>query len=821
MKNFKTRLRATASVSLVSFLLAAGAHAQDESGEEPAATATATESTESTRRLGAITVTAQKREQSLQDVPIVVTALSGELLNDAGVQDIKELTVVTPGLLVTSSSKQANTTARIRGVGTVGDNPGLESSVGVVVDGVPRARNGVSFGDLGELERIEVLKGPQGTLFGKSTSAGVINIVTKKPSSELESIFELGIGNEGFLRTSGEVTGPLSDTVSGRIFGVYEERGGLLDVETGNGPRTSDETSQYDFYSVRGQLLFEPSSELEILLSADYTDREEDCCMGDYIAIDPGRGPLITLLANGDGASANPIDPFDRVAFANRDATQTTEDWGVSATINWETGFGDVTSITAYRDWENGSGQDTDFSAADLWYRDDETSGDSFATFSQELRLAGATDNLDWQVGAFFANEALDRTDSITYGNDYFFYFQQLLLAASAGAFDLAALPGSIYTGDAGATADVYEQSADTYAVFTNNTLSVTDQFDLTVGLRYTIDEKTLTSDFDGNAGSCATALAVLGAASGLTPTLCLPWTNDNFVGVSATQDRSDEEMSGTVKGAYRFNENVMSYASYSRGYKSGGFNLDRSQFGPTDPMPFQPNLDTGFDPEIVDAYELGFKSNNAANSLFFNGAIFYQEYTDFQLNTFTGTSFIVTSVPGVTSKGAEFDFRYLPEELEGLTLQGGLVYAETQYEDFEAVDFFAPPRLPGSTISFAPRWSGTLAATYETSFVNDWDTRLNLSTRYTSRYNTGSNLDPLKDVDPLVLVNARVSFYSDNSPFELEVWAQNLFDEEYYELAFDTPLQGTAATLTAPGTAVGAFLSPPLTFGATARLRF
>ena len=321
MHYFDKLSKATASASVAALLLAAGAHAQVPGDGQD--TTTVTESAASVRRLGAVTVTAQKREQSLQDVPIVVTALSGELLNDAGVQDIKELTVVTPGLLVTSSSKQANTTARIRGVGTVGDNPGLESSVGVVVDGVPRARNGVSFGDLGEIERIEVLKGPQGTLFGKSTSAGVINIVTKKPSDEFESIFEVGIGNKDFLRTSGEITGPLSDTVSGRLYGVYEERGGLLDVETGNGPRTKDETSQYDFYSFRGQLLFEPSSELEILLSADYTNREEDCCMGDYISVDPARGPLITLLANGDGASAFPIDPYDRVAFGEIEVPDT------------------------------------------------------------------------------------------------------------------------------------------------------------------------------------------------------------------------------------------------------------------------------------------------------------------------------------------------------------------------------------------------------------------------------------------------------------------------------------------------------------------
>ena len=218
MYYFNAVSKTTVSVSLAVLLFAAGAHAQVEVDEQGAA-ASGAENVEATRRLGAITVTAQKREQSLQDVPIVVTALSGELLSDAGVQDIKDLTVVTPGLLVTSSSKQANTTARIRGIGTVGDNPGLESSVGVVIDGVPRARNGVSFGDLGEIERIEVLKGPQGTLFGKSTSAGVINVITKKPSDELESIFEVGIGNEGFLRTSAEVTGPLSIRRARRSFG--------------------------------------------------------------------------------------------------------------------------------------------------------------------------------------------------------------------------------------------------------------------------------------------------------------------------------------------------------------------------------------------------------------------------------------------------------------------------------------------------------------------------------------------------------------------------------------------------------------------------
>src|SRR5262245_10304651 len=205
-------------------------------------TAQETEQTqESGRSIETIVVTAQKREQSLQDVPIVVTAVSEQLLQDTGVKDIKDLTVLTPGLTVTSTSSEAATTARIRGVGTVGDNPGLESSVGVVIDGVYRPRNGVSFGDLGELERIEVLKGPQGTLFGKNTSAGVINIVTKQPSQDFSSQVEVSAGNFGIIEGSASINGGLSEGISGRLYVATRERDGFLDVQRGAGPRTEKE----------------------------------------------------------------------------------------------------------------------------------------------------------------------------------------------------------------------------------------------------------------------------------------------------------------------------------------------------------------------------------------------------------------------------------------------------------------------------------------------------------------------------------------------------------------------------------------------------
>jgi iron complex outermembrane receptor protein len=188
-----------------------------------------------------IIVTAQKREQNLQDVPIVVTALSQEALQGAGVHDIKDLQILTPGLIVTSTSNEAITTARIRGVGTVGDNPGLESSVLVTIDGVYRPRNGVGFGDLGNLQRIEVLKGPQGTLFGKNASAGVINIITETPSFTFGANAELTGGNYGQMGGSAYITGPIvADTLAGSLYFADRQRDGYLDVVTSPGPRTND-----------------------------------------------------------------------------------------------------------------------------------------------------------------------------------------------------------------------------------------------------------------------------------------------------------------------------------------------------------------------------------------------------------------------------------------------------------------------------------------------------------------------------------------------------------------------------------------------------
>ena len=252
---------------------------------------TANPTTTSQPTLTEIIVTAQKRQQNIQDVPISVIALSAQQLKDGGVTDIKNLQNLTPGLTVTSTTSENVTTARIRGIGTVGDNPGLESSVGVVIDGVYRPRNGVGFGDLGEIEQIEVLEGPQGELFGKNNDAGVINIVTKRPSTTFGVTAEATGGNYNDREINASVTGPLGDISAARFYAGYQKRDGFLDVNTGLGPNTDNRTDNRNMYTMRGQYLITPSDAVNFLVIADYSKRNESCCG----AVQVSDGPAAVL----------------------------------------------------------------------------------------------------------------------------------------------------------------------------------------------------------------------------------------------------------------------------------------------------------------------------------------------------------------------------------------------------------------------------------------------------------------------------------------------------------------------------------------------
>src|ERR1700729_802777 len=417
--------------------------------------------------LDEIIVTAQKRSENLQDVPISVVAISAQQLKDAGVTDIRSLTILTPGLTVTSEGNEAITTARIRGIGTVGDNPGLESSVGVNIDGVYRPRNGVAFGDLGEIDQIEVLYGPQGELFGKNNDAGVINVTTKNPENTFGAMAEITGGNFNDREFRTSVTGPLNSIMSGRLFMGYQQNDGFLQVVNGVGPSTQNNTNDRHSFNTRGQLLITPSDTVDVLIIADYAKREESCCSAVVEYPGPFQG-LVNVFAStpalggktgalGDspliGQPGVVRLPSSYVAYDNQIITQNVRDMGVSGEVNWNLGFGKLTSITAWRDNSVAGGNDVDYTGIDLLSYPDNGNANStdFKQFSEELRLAGKAGSLNWLVGGFFSNEILStRTLGLT-GNQFETYISAVASASIGAAFN--PLLVSQLTGDApGAT---------------------------------------------------------------------------------------------------------------------------------------------------------------------------------------------------------------------------------------------------------------------------------------------------------------------------------------------------------------------------------
>ncbi len=837
-----TKFAARATASVVA--LAAACFA----GSAAAQSATNTPNAEG-RTLDEVVVTAQKRAQSLSQVPIVVTAVSAQQLQDAGVRDIKDLQILTPGLVVTSTSNETVTTARIRGVGTVGDNPGLESSVGVVIDGVYRARNGVSFGDLGELERIEVLKGPQGTLFGKSTSAGVINIISAKPKFDFGAAGEATFGNYGQYGGSASVTGPLGDKLAGCLFFARRVRDGYNDVVTGPGPRTIDQDFDQDYYTVRGQLLATPTEKLDLRLIVDYTSRDENCCGAVQRVVGSSatsRNALINLTRPGSSALVPDLDA--RTDYSNRDTSQKIDDKGVSLEANYVTPLGTITSVTGFRDWRARIGQDSDFTAADVTYRPtDGRNGVEFRTLSEEVRLSGQVGRLNYVGGVFYANEELRRNDSFLYGSDYYAYFAQRVLGGAPALIGIT--PANFATGLG--TADQYNQNDETVAVFTNDTFDITSKWDVTFGLRFTHDDKELTSRYFTTGGSCRQAQSAFGGlaaaaglatASAVTGGLCLTWENQAFDAYSGTvQTKAEDQFSGTLKTSYHFTRDLMGYLSYARGYKAGGFNLDRTQqtvVTATGPQ-FVPITNTSFSPERANSYEAGVKSQFFHRTLQVNATAFYQEFNQFQLNIFLGTTFTVKSMPRVVTRGADLDFNWLTP-IEGLTMQGGLTYAETQFSNRAPAndpDFCRPlqtggvcgagtalggalNRLPGSRISFAPLYSATYGATYEHPITDRLMGRATVNVKYTSGYNTGSDLAPQKYQDGFALVSGRIGVGPKDEKWAVELWAQNLTGETYNQVVFNGPLQGTETDPAAIRT-YDTFLGQPRTYGVTLRVKY
>jgi iron complex outermembrane recepter protein len=815
--------------------------------------------TSSAPALEEIIVTAQKRSENLQDVPISVVAMSAQQIKDAGITDIRSLTILTPGLTVTSEGNEAITTARIRGIGTVGDNPGLESSVGVNIDGVYRPRNGVAFGDLGEIDQIEVLYGPQGELFGKNNDAGVINVTTKKPSNTFGVMAEVTDGNFNDREFRSSVTGPLSDIMAGRLYVGFQQNSGFLQVNDGVGPGTQNNTNDRHAYNTRGQLLITPSDDVDVLLIADYAKRNESCCSAVVEYPGPFQG-LVNVFASTPALGGKPGAlgdspligqpgvtrlPENYLAYDNQALNQYVRDMGVSAEVNWNVGFGKLTSITAWRDNTVAGGNDVDYTGIDLfWYPNDGNANSTdFKQFSEELRLAGKAGSLNWLVGGFFNNEILATRTLADIGSQ----FETYISAVASAAIGMQPNPllVSQLTGNApGATFagtgydDSYQQTSRSFALFTNETWNITQGLDLTLGLRGTEEKKTATAAFNSTGGGpgCAALLPphspglYANPPAGLNGTAaqsflvgygCFSGLDPLFTGQGFDQSNTENNLSGTAKLAYRFNEQVMTYVSLANGYKAGGYNLSRVTNAPSvaDPLGITPNFNTAFPRETVDSGEAGIKTTLFNNTLRLNAAYFYQRYKDFQLNTFTGIQFVVTSLDRVVSKGVDVDFAWA-SPISGLSFAGGVTQDLTNIDNFGAAlpDFCGGPFNTACTardnnrLSFAPLWSGAVSGTYQIPLSGTLSMRTSVEEKYNSSYNTGSDLDPRKIQAGFGLLNARVGIGPPDEAWAVEAWGANLADKYYYAVAFDSPFQYNT---------IASYLGAPRTFGVTLRVKF
>ena len=812
-----------------------------------------------------IIVTAQKRAQDVQTVPIAVSAFSGDALSAAGVRDIQDIQQVSPSLLIsTGSGETTGGLARIRGVGTTGNNAGLEGAVGIFIDGVYRNRTATALNDLVDVERVEVLRGPQGTLFGKNTSAGAISIVTRAPSFDTVMEGSATIANLSGYRFTGLISGPLTeDTLAASISGSYNKRDGFVeDVDTG------EDYNDRDRWLVRGQALWTPNDNVTVRLIGDYSEKNEKCCAAPYLAY--GRHTTIPVAPPGiiQGLAAllgrtmavpytGPNFPAGVAALlaaappnhilqdaqyqgykisVNSDRLSDTKDWGFSGQIDWD--FGDetsFTSITAYREFEAFDVGDVDYSPADILGPNPATLHNTF--FSEEVQLKGANEWLEWLIGAFYSRETIEQFNSVRFGTQATEYFAQLLQPAAGGQISAcirglanafpgcAAAPvwGPFYLVGDGYT-NHFDQSGTSWSIFTQNTIHLDDEFSITGGVRYNHEKKNglFDSPFQANTtGACGDAG---NAFLPISLRLLCP---------RAAYDRSFSESAWTGTGILQWqpDTHVMFYASYSHGYKAGGYNLDRDA-GTAGGVAAPAINPIEFMPETVDSYEAGVKSTLFDGMLTANLTVFTAEYQDYQVNTFGGLGFTISNAGTVESDGFEFEMVMAPAD--GLVLTGGVTYAESEYgEDVVTPGYLdtaapagcgitpaalggaAPPVGPkclqGRTITQAPKWTFTGSIAYETPVMNTIVGFFGINANYRSQYNTGSNLADVKIQHGFMLANGRVGLRTDDDAWQFEVWGRNLLDKHYMVVAFDSVAQSGNFNV---------FPGEPATYGVTLTMR-
>lgn len=775
-----------------------------------------------------VIVTATKRAESIQDVPISISAYGAEFIEDSGVQDLRDIALYSPNFTISNSSQLSNSRIAIRGVGSVG-NAGIEPSVGVFIDGVYYPRPGSVIGNLMDIQAVEVLRGPQGTLFGRNTPMGALNVRTKSPSfSGFEGNYELGYGSQNALNVGASVNVPLGENTAARFSGKYTDRDGF-----GDNLITGENFGGRNDLNLRGKLAYEPTDNLSINLTADYGKINSEGQTIEYLnsADSPIlRGTLDTLIGLDPSLTVNGLDlltdnPFDHDIYQDhRDDLDDTQ-WGLAGEITYLMDSGhEIKSITAKRSWDADYFESAIRLPIQLFPRKTEYEND---TFSQEFQLLSPTGGaFDYLVGAFYYKEDYTISQDFDLGSEFCnpVVFGTLFGQAQRGEGPFSTAnggPGPLPAGAAFAAATAqanqcdalpqvdasdsdFDQDLESFAIFGQGTWHPTDALSLTLGGRYTTDSKT------ANFTNVVNNPFVIG------------------LGVRANESQLDlnidefgfdtSKFTYFANASYDVSDDVMVFATTSTGYKSGGFNTD----GVFPALTRQQRI---FGPEDTTNYELGVKSTLADGMVQLNVTAFRTDIEGFQDRAFDGISFITRNVGSLRQQGIEADGVFKP--MDQLSFIAGASYLNSEFTDYDN----ASP-LPGGPVQdltgernhFAPKFQGSLVA--------DWTDSLDAfggsfyflrgEVQHTGSQNVGGNTNqnPQSVQDSYNLLNARVGLRADDDRWEFSLWGKNLSDEGYCLTIFDQPfapqLNGVR-NLTGPQRcAVGA----PTTYGIELKFR-
>ncbi|WP_213980753.1 TonB-dependent receptor [Sphingomonas sp. dw_22] len=765
---------------------------------------------------GEIVVTARRREERAQEVPIAVAVLSGEQLADSGAFNLNRLQQSQPTLQFYSSNPR-NSAINIRGLGAPFGltNDGIEQGVGFYVDGVYIGRIGASTFDFVDVDRVEVLRGPQGTLYGKNTTAGAVNITTAAPSFTPEARLELSAGNYDFLQAKSSVSGPLSENLAFRIStsGTYRH-GTIENVLTG------DDLHRQRNFGARGKLLWNATPNLDLTLSGDFNRQNPMCCVQYYARVGTTQRPLNRQyggppgLAAAFGYTPPSFDPFDRKTDLDAELNSRQEIGGASLVANWDIGSATITSVSAWRYWDWLPANDRDFIGLPITTVSQNPSQQK--QVSQEIRIASnGANRLDYTVGAFFFHQTIDTQGSQVQGSAA---SRWLLNPTSANAQNPAVLDGLTSTNTIG-----FDNTS--FAVFGKLNWQVIDGLHVQPGLRVNYDKKS------------GSYVSVVTTGTGSTT------LNSDQRGVLAPQSYdprfSDWNVSGDFTLSYDFSRDIHGYATYARSFKSGGINLSGLPLdGNNNPILSSATVK----PEKVNHYEIGLKTQFADRRVTLNLAGFWTEIDDYQATVTNGQLGVIrgylANAEKVRVRGIEFDSSFRPSRRFNAYVNGA--YTDAKYAKFK--DAPCPPELSGGTTadathpaspagqpgtatnpSYSPafcdisgqvlpgisKWSFSAGGEYNVParlFGASGEVYLGYDGSYRSRFSSNPSPSAYTWIDGYSLSNFRLGFRTDDR-LNVYGWVRNAFDQHYFEL-LSTQSGSTGLVVGQPG--------DPRTYGLT-----